>query len=59
MRALKHPDAWPATDLGLLKALEPPRRLKPEDLARRAERWRPWRAYAAMLLWSSLAGSGG
>jgi len=21
------------------------------ELERRAERWRPWRAYAAMLLW--------
>lgn len=59
MRALKYPDAWPATDLGLLKALRHPERMKPADLARRAERWRPWRAYAAALLWSSLPGSGG
>lgn len=59
MRALKYPDAWPATDLGLLKALEAPRRMKPAELAARAERWRPWRAYAALLLWSSLSGSGG
>ena len=59
MRALKHPDAWLATDLGLLKALRHPERMRPVDLARRAERWRPWRAYAATLLWSSLPGSGG
>lgn len=59
MRALKHPDAWLATDLGLLKALRHPERMRPADLARRAERWRPWRAYAAALLWSSLPGSGG
>ncbi len=59
MRALKHPDAWPATDLGLLKALRHPERMRPADLARRAERWRPWRAYAATLLWGSLPGSGG
>ena len=59
MRALKHPDAWLATDLGLLKALRHPERMQPADLARRAERWRPWRAYAATLLWSSLPGSGG
>jgi AraC family transcriptional regulator of adaptative response / DNA-3-methyladenine glycosylase II len=59
MRALRHPDAWPATDLGLLKALEPPHRMRPAELAARAESWRPWRAYAAMLLWSSLAGTGG
>ena len=28
-------------------------------LRRRAEAWRPWRAYATLLLWNSLAGSGG
>jgi AraC family transcriptional regulator of adaptative response / DNA-3-methyladenine glycosylase II len=39
MRALGEPDAFPA-DRALRK------------LAGRAERWRPWRAYAAMLLWS-------
>ncbi len=59
MRALKHPDAWLATDLGLLKALRHPQRMVPAELARRAERWRPWRAYAATLLWHSLPGSGG
>ncbi|MGH8196323.1 MAG: AlkA N-terminal domain-containing protein [Woeseiaceae bacterium] len=59
MRALKHPDAWPATDLGLLKALRYPARMQPKELAARAEAWRPWRAYAAMLLWNSLGNSGG
>jgi AraC family transcriptional regulator of adaptative response / DNA-3-methyladenine glycosylase II len=59
MRALKHPDAWPATDLGLLKAIQYPERMKPGDLVARAEAWRPWRAYAAMLLWNSLGNSGG
>lgn len=59
MRALKHPDAFPDSDLGLLKSLEPGRRATPLELAERAERWRPWRAYAAMLLWSRAAGSGG
>lgn len=59
MRVLKHPDALPATDLGLLKALDPPRRVKPATLLDRAECWRPWRAYAVMLLWGSLSGSGG
>jgi AraC family transcriptional regulator, regulatory protein of adaptative response / DNA-3-methyladenine glycosylase II len=52
MRALHQPDAFPASDLGLLRAMR--RRLarpSPALLARRAERWRPWRAYAAMLLW--------
>ncbi|HLT91788.1 MAG TPA: AlkA N-terminal domain-containing protein [Woeseiaceae bacterium] len=59
MRALRYPDAWPAGDLGLQKALDPPRRVPAAELAARAEQWRPWRAYAAMLLWSSLPGGGG
>ncbi|HZW59733.1 MAG TPA: AlkA N-terminal domain-containing protein [Woeseiaceae bacterium] len=59
MRALKHGDALPASDLGLLKALAPPRRVSPATLVQRAERWRPWRAYAVMLLWHSLPGAGG
>jgi AraC family transcriptional regulator of adaptative response / DNA-3-methyladenine glycosylase II len=52
MRALHAPDAFPVTDLGLLQAMR--RHLakrSPALLERRAERWRPWRAYAAMLLW--------
>ncbi len=50
MRALRWPDAFPAADLGLLKAAgeRSPRRLR--ELA---EAWRPWRAYAAMYLWES------
>jgi len=50
MRALGEPDAFPSSDLGLLHAvpLENPR-----DLELRAEAWRPWRAYAAMYLWST------
>jgi AraC family transcriptional regulator of adaptative response / DNA-3-methyladenine glycosylase II len=47
MRALREPDAFPATDLGLRRALD----VSSGELARRAESWRPWRAYAAMLLW--------
>jgi AraC family transcriptional regulator of adaptative response / DNA-3-methyladenine glycosylase II len=51
MRALRWPDAFPATDLGLVKASG----LKSARvLAKTAERWRPWRAYAAMHLWESL-----
>ena len=49
MRALGEPDAFPSGDLGLLRALE----LKSvRELERRAEAWRPWRAYAAMYLWN-------
>ncbi len=61
MRALKDPDAFPASDLGLLRAFDRPgqARLKPAELARRAEAWRPWRAYAALLLWGSDKGTGG
>lgn len=63
MRVLKNPDAFPATDLGLLKALgsieDRGVRVTPAELLRRAEAWRPWRAYAALLLWGSLANSGG
>jgi AraC family transcriptional regulator of adaptative response / DNA-3-methyladenine glycosylase II len=48
MRALGEPDAFPSSDLGLLRALS----LKgSRELERRAEPWRPWRAYAAMYLW--------
>jgi AraC family transcriptional regulator of adaptative response / DNA-3-methyladenine glycosylase II len=59
MRALKTPDAFPGSDLGLVKAIEHPERVTPKELLTRAENWRPWRAYAAMLLWSSLSNSGG
>lgn len=50
LRAVGWPDAFPATDLGLIKASG----LSPAELRLRAERWRPWRSYAAILLWHSL-----
>ncbi len=56
MRALAEPDAFPGGDLGLRKAMG--RRGEPVPAARlraRAERWRPWRAYAAMWLWLGLS----
>jgi AraC family transcriptional regulator, regulatory protein of adaptative response / DNA-3-methyladenine glycosylase II len=61
MRALKNPDAFPASDLGLLRAFdeEEGRRLRPAELTARAEAWRPWRAYAALLIWGSDSGAGG
>jgi AraC family transcriptional regulator of adaptative response / DNA-3-methyladenine glycosylase II len=49
MRALGEPDAFPTGDLGLLRELK---LLSPRELERRAEAWRPWRAYAAMYFWS-------
>lgn len=61
MRALKNPDAFLASDLGLLRAFDRDagERLKPKDLLAKAEAWRPWRSYAALLLWSADPGSGG
>ena len=47
MRAFNEPDAFPAGDLGLAHAAG-------RDVAKQAEAWRPWRAYAAMHLWMSL-----
>jgi AraC family transcriptional regulator, regulatory protein of adaptative response / DNA-3-methyladenine glycosylase II len=44
MRALGDPDAFPSTDLVLRRALD-------GDDPTRPDRWRPWRAYAAMHLW--------
>ncbi|MGD8377384.1 MAG: AlkA N-terminal domain-containing protein, partial [Acidobacteriota bacterium] len=53
LRAMACPDAFPAGDLGLRKAVsttgEP---ASARELAVRAESWRPWRGYAAMHLWS-------
>lgn len=51
MRALGHGDAFPDSDLGLRKAAAA---LRIGNLLQRAERWRPFRAYAAMLLWETL-----
>jgi AraC family transcriptional regulator of adaptative response / DNA-3-methyladenine glycosylase II len=47
MRAAADPDAFPEADLGLRRALA---RLGAP--AGRPARWRPWRAYAAMHLWT-------
>ena len=51
MRALREPDAFPAGDLGLRKALGNGTPMPERQLERCSEAWRPWRAYAAMLLW--------
>ena len=52
MRALREPDAFPASDLGLLRATAGRNgRPTPARLLARAEAWRPWRAYAALRLW--------
>jgi len=54
LRALGAPDAFPASDLGLRRALATNGQLPtPRALERRAEAWRPWRGYAAVLLWTT------
>jgi AraC family transcriptional regulator, regulatory protein of adaptative response / DNA-3-methyladenine glycosylase II len=54
MRALREPDALPASDLVLRVALGG-RSLTAAEVEARAERWRPWRAYAAVHLWTHAA----
>jgi AraC family transcriptional regulator of adaptative response / DNA-3-methyladenine glycosylase II len=51
MRALSWPDAFPHTDLGIRKALG---ENSPKKILQMTEKWRPWRAYAALHLWSNL-----
>ncbi|SDN11677.1 DNA-3-methyladenine glycosylase II [Pseudomonas jinjuensis] len=59
LRAFGEPDAFPAADLGLLKAaVWGADGISARELARRAEAWRPWRAYAAVYLWQSYANGG-
>jgi AraC family transcriptional regulator of adaptative response / DNA-3-methyladenine glycosylase II len=59
MRALRDPDAFPASDLGVRHALE---RLGhdggPASALHLAEGWRPYRAYAAQHLWGTRAAVG-
>lgn len=43
-RVLRHPDSFPSTDLIIAKALK-------EHSPQSIERMKPWRSYAAMLLW--------
>ena len=55
MRALAWPDAFPATDYGVLKALG----CSAKEALAMSERWRPWRAYATRYLWLSMASPSG
>jgi AraC family transcriptional regulator of adaptative response / DNA-3-methyladenine glycosylase II len=55
LRAFHEPDAFPVTDLGLLRSamhLKGGGHNNPSHLLQRAEAWRPWRAYAAQYLWT-------
>jgi 3-methyladenine DNA glycosylase/8-oxoguanine DNA glycosylase len=58
MRTLGDRDAFPASDLGVVKAL---RTLLPQgdrltiaEIVTLGESWRPWRGYATLHLWNSL-----
>ncbi len=53
MRALGAPDVFPEGDLALRRALGD---ITSSEARSRAARWRPWRSYAAMHLWTSLTG---
>jgi AraC family transcriptional regulator of adaptative response / DNA-3-methyladenine glycosylase II len=56
MRALREPDAFPATDIVLQRALAvKSARPSPAEVLERARLWRPWRAYAALHLWAAQA----
>lgn len=55
LRALREPDAFPATDISILRgaARLDGVLLTAPQLIQRAEAWRPWRAYAAQYLWTA------
>jgi len=48
MRALGDPDAFPSGDIALMRGFGAE---SAGELEKRAEAWRPWRAYAAIYLW--------
>jgi AraC family transcriptional regulator of adaptative response / DNA-3-methyladenine glycosylase II len=55
LRVIRESDAFPASDVGLLRGATPPggRRPAPQTLLAMSARWRPWRAYAAQHLWAA------
>jgi AraC family transcriptional regulator of adaptative response / DNA-3-methyladenine glycosylase II len=55
LRQLREPDAFPADDAGLIRAIahQEGRGPSSSELMDRASQWRPWRAYAAQHLWAS------
>lgn len=55
MRALRWPDAFLPGDLGVRKALGDGAPITERDAAARGEAFRPYRAYAVLHLWQSLA----
>jgi AraC family transcriptional regulator of adaptative response / DNA-3-methyladenine glycosylase II len=55
LRGLRDPDAFPAGDLGVRHAFARAGGGDARALRERAERWRPWRAYATVQLWNHLS----
>jgi AraC family transcriptional regulator of adaptative response / DNA-3-methyladenine glycosylase II len=55
LRAIREMDAFPATDIGLLRSVASMdgEKTTATNLVSRAEAWRPWRAYAAQHLWAA------
>ena len=55
LRAIREMDAFPASDIGLLRSVASMdgEKATPAHLVSRAEAWRPWRAYAAQHLWAA------
>ncbi len=51
MRALSHPDAFPAGDLVVRQVLGGGVPVPQREAETRSQAWRPWRAYAVMHLW--------
>jgi 3-methyladenine DNA glycosylase/8-oxoguanine DNA glycosylase len=51
MRVARNPDAYVESDWVVLKMLD----MTATAARRRAEAWRPWRAYAVMVLWRMAA----
>jgi AraC family transcriptional regulator of adaptative response / DNA-3-methyladenine glycosylase II len=55
LRAVREMDAFPASDAALLRSAATIAGMQPtpDGLLKRAESWRPWRAYAAQHLWAA------
>jgi AraC family transcriptional regulator of adaptative response / DNA-3-methyladenine glycosylase II len=52
MRALRWPDAFPKEDIAIRNSLGGVSSREAEEMS---QNWRPWRSYAVMHLWRSLA----
>lgn len=55
LRVVRESDAFPASDVGILRGATLPgaTRPTPKEMLVLAESWRPWRAYAAQHLWAA------